>query len=108
MPGWLSAILTPEAAVIVAVLVGLGVVVKKAWPVVRKIVRLVDDMTGVEARPGFDRQPGLMERVKTVEDSVSALTGSVSSLGDSVSSLDKQVQRLDKKLDHHLVTAEGR
>lgn len=80
---------------------GLGMVVfvvKKVWPVFRKVVHIVDDVIGEEARPGVEARPGLMERIATIEHEVRPNGGG--SIKDAVDRIE-QVQQLKlAKLEH--------
>lgn len=40
---------------------------KKVWPVIRKIVHVLDDWLGREQSPGHDAHPGVMERLRQIE-----------------------------------------
>lgn len=63
---------------VIAVLVWLAVKLKKAvstvWPFIRKLVTVVEDLFGTEARPGVPARPGLMTRMAKSEENDVAIT----------------------------------
>ena len=73
MPEWISQINIGQLA---GWLAALGVVITAArWalPRLRRVVHLIDDLSGEPARPGHPRRPGLMERVSAVEDGLAVV-----------------------------------
>ena len=72
--------LTAVTALAGAAVGAVGFLVRKAWPVVRKLVVFVNDVTGEPARPGFAGRPGLMERVQRIEESSDAKTKAIEDL----------------------------
>lgn len=71
----------PVTAGVIAVLSGGSIFVTwvtvKAWPVIRRLNRFMDDVAGTPARPGVPASPGLMERVASLEDDVRIVKGEV-------------------------------
>lgn len=59
-----------------------------ALPKLRQVGHLIDDLAGEPARPGVEARPGLMERMKSVEDYAASL-------------LERVLQRLDQ-LEHRM------
>lgn len=63
---------------VIAALIWLSVKLKKAvstvWPFIRKLVTVVEDLFGTEARPGVDARPGLMTRMAASEAADVAIT----------------------------------
>lgn len=75
-----------------------GFVVHKVWPVFRKVVHIVDDITGEEARPGVPARPGLMERISTIEHEVRPNGGG--SIKDAVNRIEEVQAKKLAKLEH--------
>ncbi|MGD9989319.1 hypothetical protein [Pseudonocardia sp.] len=86
------------AGVLVA-LGGIGAAIR--WLVVqlRKIVHLADDLLGEPARPGHAARPGLMDRVKTLEDRTAELKpNGGGSIKDQVTRMDRRSEQLEQRL----------
>jgi hypothetical protein len=79
------------AGVLVA-LGGIGAAIR--WLVVqlRKIGHLADDLLGEPARPGHAARPGLMDRVKTLEDRTAELKP------NGGGSIKDQITRVEQRL----------
>ncbi|MFF3029156.1 hypothetical protein [Microbacterium sp. NPDC057944] len=65
-------------------------VVRKVWPLLKKLADFLDDVMGEEARPGVPARLGLMERVMRVEHELFPNSGK---------SLRDQTNRMEEKLD---------
>lgn len=65
-------------------------VVRKLWPVVKKLADFLDDVAGEPARPGVPARAGLMERVQRIEHELFPNSGK---------SLRDQTNRMEQKLD---------
>lgn len=63
-----TAIVIGVIAVIIWLLVKLKKAVSSVWPFIRKLVTVVEDLFGTEARPGVDARPGLMQRMAEGEE----------------------------------------
>lgn len=74
-------------AVFIALIAG---VIKKLWPVVKKLADFLDDVAGEPARPGVPARAGLMERVQRIEHELFPNSGK---------SLRDQTNRMEQKLD---------
>jgi hypothetical protein len=99
MPEWLANITVGQVS---SVVVAAVVVVGFFWrvlPLLRKTARLIDDLTGAPERPGWERRPGLMERMRTIEDELSY---GGRSLKDTVEETQKEVSELKISFDQHL------
>ena len=96
--------LTVITAVASAAVGAAGWAVKKAWPVVRKLVTFVNDVTGEPARPGFDGRPGLMERVQRIEESSAEKAKAIGDLAQEVHKA--RAQQLEISTDMAAVKAE--
>jgi hypothetical protein len=55
------------------------------------------DWSGEEARPGHDREPGVMERLNNLDGNFKNNGGS--SLKDAVDRIEKKLGQIDKRLD---------
>lgn len=50
-----------------------SVISKRVWPIMRKLEHMLDDFNGTKARPGVPERPGIMERVKSIEERIKKL-----------------------------------
>lgn len=74
-------------AVFIALVVG---VVRKLWPLLKKLTDFLDDVAGEDARPGVPARAGLMERVQRIEHELFPNSGK---------SLRDQTNRMEQKLN---------
>jgi len=65
-------------------------VVRKVWPLLKRLADFLDDVMGEPARPGVPARLGLMERVMRVEHELFPNSGK---------SLRDQTNRMEQKLD---------
>lgn len=56
-----------------ACLAGIGGALRWLWQVLRALSRLADDLTGEPARNGQEARPGLLDRLKAIEDKLQRL-----------------------------------
>lgn len=70
---------------------------RRVWLLVQALDDFFDDWRGAPARQGVDAQPGVMERLRSIEHEVHTNDGS--SLKDAVNSI-------ERKLDAHLENLE--
>lgn len=80
----------PDPGALVALLaaaVFLAGLIRKAWPWIRKLVAVINDFAGEEARPGVERRPGLMERMATMEKAGAEKTRAIGDLTTEMSRL---------------------
>lgn len=75
----------------------LGFLVVKVWPVVRKFVHLIDDLTGEPDRPGVPGRPGVMDRLAQVEHELKPNSGTT--IKDAVNRIDSRTELLGQRLD---------
>jgi hypothetical protein len=73
----------------------------------RRLIHMIDDWFGEEARVGVPRRPGMMERMYDIEQTVSKIHHEVtlnsgSSLKDAVNRTDRAVIKLQSAFDTHL------
>lgn len=83
----------------------------------KKLVHMVDDWFGEEARPGVPARPGVMERLQTMDDSIVQIQHEVNfnsgkSIKDAVHRTDENVAQVAGdvtevagKLDKHIALA---
>lgn len=67
-----------------------GGLLRKLWPLLKKLSDFLDDVAGEPARPGVPARPGLMERVQSIEHELFPNSGK---------SLRDQTNRMEEKLD---------
>ena len=103
---WIVAILV----IVLLVILIIGAV--KGLPVLRKFAAFVNDVSGEEARPGRDRQPGLFERIATMEKTQRETLSKVEVIHHEVfpnsgKSLRDQTNRIEQKVteDYRQITA---
>lgn len=56
------------AVLVLGILVGFGVALRRYAPGARRIGHAIDDIIGEEARPGIPARPGIVERQATLEE----------------------------------------
>jgi hypothetical protein len=92
----------PWAAIVAVagVLVALGSIgAAGRWFVVRlrKLGHLADDLLGEPARPGHEARPGLMDRVKTLEERTAELKpNGGGSIKDAVTRIDRRLAAVER------------
>ena len=89
----------------IVVVVGL---IKKVWPLLKKLGDFLDDVAGEPARPGVPARAGLMERVQRIEyelfpNSGMSMRDQTDRIEEKVNSDDGRIWSLADKLDQHLV-----
>lgn len=55
-----------DLSILAAALAALTAVVRKVWPIARKIVHFIDDWFGEPDRPGVPERPGVMRQLHTL------------------------------------------
>lgn len=100
--------------------------IKKAvttmWPFVQKLVRVVDDLFGTEAREGVDARPGLMERMASSEaadrktaETLAQHTEALKelqpnhggSMKDVLNKINTRIETLEKNFAEHIASQRG-
>lgn len=81
---------------------GVGIVVvvgliKKVWPLLKKLSDFLDDVAGEPARPGVPARAGLMERVQRIEHELFPNSGK--SLRDQTNRIEEKVDRDDVRIE---------
>lgn len=92
---------------------GVGIVmvwglIKKVWPLLKKLGDFLDDVAGEPERPGVPARAGLMERVQRIEhelfpNSGKSMRDQIDRIEEKVNSDDERIGSLADKLDQHLV-----
>lgn len=95
MPAWLNELMTPATIGVIGALIFIGWLVYKAWPLVRNVSHLTDDMVGEKARPGVPARPGLMERMAALEEQVNTIHHETRPNGGG--SMNDAVRRIERK-----------
>lgn len=82
-------------------------IVRKVWPLLKRLADFLDDVMGEEARPGVPARLGLMERVMRVEHELFPNSGK--SLRDQTNRMEQKLDRdnarideLTEQLDEHI------
>lgn len=84
-----------------------GGLLRKLWPLLKKLSDFLDDVAGEPARPGVPARPGLMERVQSIEhelfpNSGASLRDQTNRMESKLNSDDRRIKSIDEKLDAHL------
>lgn len=90
----------PTFEIVVALVVGAGALIAAAVKVgrfVHRATQFLDDWFGEPERDGVDERPGVLKRLKAVEDQLQPNGGG--SLRDSVNRTEKAVQELRGQID---------
>lgn len=79
----------------------IGVGVRKATRLVKKIIHFLDDYFGEEERPGFAASPGIQERLSNMESEISCISyemrpNSGTSIKDAIARIEKRLEQLEK------------
>ena len=80
---------------------GVGIVVvwgliKKVWPLLKKLSDFLDDVAGEPARPGVAARAGLMERVQRIEHELFPNSGK--SLRDQTNRIEGMLEKDDARI----------
>jgi hypothetical protein len=109
-------------AFVVWLIIKIKKVVSAVWPFVHKLIIVVEDLFGTEARPGVDARPGLMERMKTSEENDIQITATLQqhseallelrpnhggSMKDLVRSISNEQKALREAFDLHVKAQQG-
>lgn len=92
-----SAFLIATAAVLAA-LTGIAVFIRKLLIEMRKSVTALNDINGIPARPGFDAQPGVLERLKTIDEKLSDQASLLENQGKQLAEHGKQIADIHHEL----------
>lgn len=79
-------------------------VIRKLWPVVKKLADFLDDVAGEPARPGVPARAGLMERVQRIEHELFPNSGK--SLRDQTNRMEQKLDRDNERIDELTVQVE--
>ncbi len=97
----------PVVLLLAAVAVAAWRAAARAWPVARRVVHLVDDLTGEPARPGVDARPGVMERLRQLDDATTEhgrvlaelLPNGGGTIKDTVDRIDARTEQLAQRVE---------
>jgi len=84
----------------IVVVVGL---IKKVWPLLRKMGDFLDDVAGEPARPGVPARAGLMERVQRIEYELFPNSGK--SMRDQTDRMEERIGALSTQLEDHITNS---
>lgn len=79
-------------------------IIRKLWPVVKKLADFLDDVAGEPARPGVPARAGLMERVQRIEHELFPNSGK--SLRDQTNRMEEKLDRDNVRIDELTVQVE--
>ena len=88
----------------------LAALARRVWPVAQAVASFLEDWAGDPARPGVAAQPGVMERLQSIEQRIGDHTGPLRALRelmpnggatikDQVGRIDRRVEHVDQRLD---------
>ena len=101
-------------ALVLALIVGIGWLARKVWPVVVKVKDFLDDWNGEPARPGAPARPGIGARLDHQRDHLQALedaldylqaqmkTNGGSTLRDAIDRIDAGQRSQVRTLEEHI------
>lgn len=69
-------------------------------PKMKKLMDMLDDWTGEDARPGVPRREGVMERLEKIEDKVNKNDSHDFKLDEQMSMLKDIIRRMDNEDSH--------
>ena len=97
-------VLTTIVAIIGAVTTA-SIFFRKVFKIIKRIVHFLDDYFGTEERPGFEKVPGVAERIKNIEENIGYLCVRLDSVEKELqpnhgTSMRDAINRIDKRLSH--------
>lgn len=92
----MTAQMVVTVAATVAALFGLVAAIGRVAKFVARVVRFLDDWQGEDARDGFERRPGVLERLATVEQRTAQLTP------NGGAHMADRLERIERKLTEHI------
>ena len=102
IPDWLADMTVSDVVTFVLILAAAYTIAKKPWRPMSRLVHLIDDLAGEDARPGVPARPGLMERVATVEQASADNGGSIRELLTRFEPVETAVLQLLPNHGHHV------
>lgn len=104
--GWLMTIIT-----IIGAATTVSIFARKVFKVVKRIVHFLDDYFGIDERPGFDKIPGVAERIKNIEENLGYMCLRLdiveqeltpnhgSSIKDAINRIDKRLSQVEEEIN---------
>ena len=91
----------------IVVVVGL---IKKVWPLLRKMGDFLDDVAGEPARPGVPARAGLMERVQRIEyelfpNSGKSMRDQIDRMEELLNNDNERIGALSTQLEDHITNS---
>ena len=94
---------------------GVGIVmvwglIKKVWPLLRKLGDFLDDVAGEPARPGVAARAGLMERVQRIEhelfpNSGKSMRDQIDRMEELLNNDNERIGALSTQLEDHITNS---
>ena len=94
---------------------GVGIVmvwglIKKVWPLLRKLGDFLDDVAGEPARPGVPARAGLMERVQRIEyelfpNSGKSMRDQIDRMEELLNNDNERIGALSTQLEGHITNS---
>ena len=80
-----------------------SIFLRKIFKIVKRIIHFLDDYFGIEERPGFDKVPGVAERIKNIEENLGYLCLRIDNVEKEVTpnhgtSIKDQIGRIEKRV----------
>ena len=102
-------VLTTIVAIIGAVTTA-SIFFRKVFKIIKRIVHFLDDYFGIEERPGFEKVPGVAERIKNIEQNLGYMCVRLdtvekeltpnhgTSIKDAINRIEKRLSQVEEEL----------
>lgn len=82
-----------------------SIFLRKIFKIVKRIIHFLDDYFGSDERPGFDKVPGVAERIKNIEENLGYMCLRLDTVEKELTpnhgtSIKDAINRIDKRLSH--------
>jgi hypothetical protein len=96
--GWLMTIIT-----IIGATTTVSIFARKLFKIAKRVIHFLDDYFGTEERPGFDKVPGVAERIKNIEENLGYLCIRIDNVEKEVTpnhgtSIKDQIGRIERRV----------